>query len=170
MKQRWNRDKLLQNYFTERFEKLPTKFHFGVVREKHVLALDVSMDDFVGVEVRQTSEDLSTNVCYPLFFQTLSFGRCRRKQRKGNDTDQINLTGSTESGMTRTRTRSNSHLTRSVMEPAPQYSMTSWNKTKHRMKDRQRRTNSIHSIGAIFDILRLQFINQSRFKTQETNP
>lgn len=51
------------------------EFYFGIVGEKNVLTLDVAMDDFVGVEVAETAQDLAANVRYPLLLQTLSFCR-----------------------------------------------------------------------------------------------
>ncbi len=47
----------------------------GVVREQHILSLDVSVYDLVDVEVSEAAEDLATNVGDPLLLEEVALGR-----------------------------------------------------------------------------------------------
>lgn len=47
----------------------------GVVGEQHVLALDVAVNDLVGVQMRQTAQDLATYVRDPLLLEEVVLGR-----------------------------------------------------------------------------------------------
>ncbi|RNA12433.1 hypothetical protein BpHYR1_037969 [Brachionus plicatilis] len=51
------------------------QFDIGIVSEKNILALDVSVNDFVGVQVRQTAQNVPTNVSDPFFFEKIVFRR-----------------------------------------------------------------------------------------------
>lgn len=58
-----------------------TQFDFRIVGQQYVLPFDVSMDDFVGVEVSQAAEDFPAYVGNPFLLETLTFGSCSKNNK-----------------------------------------------------------------------------------------
>lgn len=47
----------------------------GIVSEEHILTLDVTMNDLVGMQVSQTAQYLAANVGDPVLFEKIILGR-----------------------------------------------------------------------------------------------
>ena len=63
------------------------KFHLCVICQQHILPLDVTVDDFVLVKMRQPAQDLSADVRNPLLLQRVALGRLHELRDRPRPTE-----------------------------------------------------------------------------------